>query len=263
MKVVAQSCQLLLAAAGAAAVLLCLGAAIAPADQPPADSPAPSEEQAPALAQPRETQEPAEKGLDQAPAPWLSAGVAEIVKLADAGVSAPIIGAYIENSTIAYQPTADEIIHLHKRGLPAELTIALLRRSGALRAKREAAAGAGTRTAVPPPPAPAAPTVYTCAMQPVVYPVYVPSPPSYSYWYAYSYPAYRYVSWPVYYNAGWQRPWGWRRFWHRPSYPAYFRPVYSYPLRPAVGVGRGGFGHRMLGGFARPWHQGRILGRHR
>src|SRR6266436_1159488 len=49
-----------------------------------------------------------------------SAGLYEILKMADAKVDPEVIKAYIKNSPIAYDPSAAEIIALKEHGLPAD-----------------------------------------------------------------------------------------------------------------------------------------------
>jgi hypothetical protein len=262
MRIAAQSCQVLLASLGSAAVILAVAAAVTPArkpaDPPPATNEVAAVESEPAV----ETPAPVEKGPAPAAAPWLSIGVQEIVKMADAGVRPTVLRAYIENSSIAYQPTADEVVFLHKHGLPADLVVAMLRHGGELRAKPAPVQGSAVAasTAAPVRTAPVFPAqapVYAPApvyvVTPPPAPVYVEAAPSYSYSYsyAYAYPGWSYASYPRYYS--WYRPWGtWggAGWWPRSSFHSY-APAYWSQRATSVSVGIG-FGHRYAGGFSRP-----------
>jgi hypothetical protein len=62
-----------------------------------------------------------------------SAGVDEILKMLQAGVSTNVIKAYIESSPVAYSLSAGDIIALKKRAVPDELTTAMVTRGGTLR----------------------------------------------------------------------------------------------------------------------------------
>src|SRR5258706_16044924 len=44
--------------------------------------------------------------------PYLSAGLPEVVKMHKAGVDAPVLLAFVQNSPVAYHPSAKEIIYL-------------------------------------------------------------------------------------------------------------------------------------------------------
>ena len=83
-----------------------------------------------------------------APAPSkLSAGVDEIVRLAQSGVGDEVLQAYIENSTVAYQLSVDEILYLHDLGLSAQ-TIAAIVEHGQLLQHQPAIAAANTPSSV-------------------------------------------------------------------------------------------------------------------
>jgi hypothetical protein len=60
-----------------------------------------------------------------------SAGVNEVMQMIQAGVSTEVIKAYIESSSIPYKLTATDIITLKNRGVPDELTTAMLKRGAA------------------------------------------------------------------------------------------------------------------------------------
>src|ERR1035441_5447902 len=67
------------------------------------------------------------------PAGTYSAGIADIIKMVDAKVDAPVILAYIQNSTIPYNPEAAELVALKEHGASTELLMALLHRGDELR----------------------------------------------------------------------------------------------------------------------------------
>jgi len=65
--------------------------------------------------------------------PYLSSGLPEIVKMHKAGVDASVLLAFIQNSPMAYNPSAKEIIYLRDSGISNEIISAMLRRGGELR----------------------------------------------------------------------------------------------------------------------------------
>jgi len=67
------------------------------------------------------------------PAGTYSAGIADIIQMVDAKVDAPVILAYIQNSTIPYNPEAAELVALKDHGASTELLMALLHRGDELR----------------------------------------------------------------------------------------------------------------------------------
>lgn len=58
-----------------------------------------------------------------------SSGVADILKMLDAGVSKDVIKVYIENSPAAYNLTSADLIALKERGVSDELSLTLLNRN--------------------------------------------------------------------------------------------------------------------------------------
>ena len=97
------------------------------------------------------------------PAGTYSAGIADIIKLLDAKVDAPVLLAYIQNSAIPYNPEATELIALKEHGASTETLVALLHRGDELRLQLAQAQSAAN----PPPAAPA----YDYAPQ-AAYPAY-------------------------------------------------------------------------------------------
>jgi hypothetical protein len=63
----------------------------------------------------------------------LSYGLDEIAKMIEAGVDPEVVQAFIESSTIAYAPTAEDIVHLRELGAPSPVVAALIRHGGKLR----------------------------------------------------------------------------------------------------------------------------------
>ncbi len=63
-----------------------------------------------------------------------SEGVADILKMADAGVSKGVITAYIENSDRAYKLTHEDIIALKKHNVDDEVVTLMLKRGAQIRA---------------------------------------------------------------------------------------------------------------------------------
>src|SRR5260221_9411583 len=107
------------------------------------------------------------------------------------GIDKNVIRSYIESSSGNSQPTSEEIIYLHQRGFPDDLTTALIQHSAQMRAQTPVAmpngGGAGNSSA---PIAPVAPIVQSqpnvVAQAPAyAYPQYYPE-----YVDSYSYPVY-------------------------------------------------------------------------
>jgi len=75
----------------------------------------------------------------------ISPGVTEILKMADAGVSAEVIKTYVESSPVAPQPTDDDVIAMKKHNVGDDVVTLLLKRGAEARsrtavAKQEAVA---------------------------------------------------------------------------------------------------------------------------
>jgi hypothetical protein len=153
------------------------------------------------------------------PAPWatnalpdtgvvFSPGVADVLKMMEAKVDPRVIQTYIQNSTVAYNPSVTEIIALKQRGVPDELVASMIQRGAQLRANGAQTPPPATSPVVPslPPPAMVAPTpqVPTYAYDYATVPTYPAPAPAYNYDYP-TYPPYYYNY--SYYNYGY--PWGW------------------------------------------------------
>ncbi|MGV3754625.1 MAG: DUF6600 domain-containing protein [Verrucomicrobiota bacterium] len=73
---------------------------------------------------------PGEIKQQLAPAiPNLSPGLAEIIRLAQAKVGEDVLLAYIARSTVAYNPTTEEIIYLHDLGVSDKVVAEIVKRS--------------------------------------------------------------------------------------------------------------------------------------
>jgi hypothetical protein len=145
-----------------------------------------------------------------------------VVRLVKAGVKPEIVKAFVQNSSIAYQPSAAEIIDLRDQGVPSDVLTAVLERGAQLRAQQMPGANMA-----PPPGAMPMTTPYPTspeygAYAPESYPGYDQSQsyPYSSYPYSYYYPdyytPYSYASYPYYY--WWGYPW-WGWYW--PYYYGY------------------------------------------
>ncbi|HKS37212.1 MAG TPA: hypothetical protein VJW76_08495 [Verrucomicrobiae bacterium] len=154
----------------------------------------------------------------------LSYGLDEIAKMVEAGVPPEVVEAFIDNSTIAYAPNAEDVVQLHKLGASSRVVAAVIRHGGRLREQgiREFKESQATlsqpaqRTAV-------TPAVYA----PVAAPSVQPESITYNN-YAYAYPA---VVGPGYSIQGYA---GLRRLCYpRPNYwyPRYSFPRHYFPTR--------------------------------
>jgi hypothetical protein len=183
--------------------------------------------------------------------------LSQIVKLADAGISDPVLLAYVDNSRYFPPPTADELLYLRAHKVSPEVCAAIIKRGSEL--QQWAAKAAQPRQT--PPPAYAeqpAPTAVVAAPPTVTY-VESPTPV-----YAYSYPATVYGGYPAYgYGYGYAQPFFGVGIWYsgtrnncwRPypaTYPNYHGAGYrggGPAFRAGVGAGSGSHGAPMRGGF--------------
>jgi hypothetical protein len=205
---------------------------------------------------------PANQNRDSAAKPTVSAGIADVLKMAERGVDASVIKAFVENYPVAYHASADEIITLHEAGISSEIIAALLRRSTELRtqqweanqralAQRAQAQRAAAATEMPsrPPAVTVAPQAPAPAPQVnYVYPTY-PTYPAYSYSYSYALPlsyssAYCFPPYRYSHYGYWPRSYYFPRSYYYPRTACW--P--SWPSWPSYGVGLGfrshfGFGN--------------------
>ena len=203
---------------------------------------------------------------------YLSAGVRDVVKLSKSGVDSKVIESFVQNASIPYNPTADEIIHLHKEGVADNVIAALLKRGGELR--QQAPAPIAATPPHPPPtlnpapviyqpasaPSPVGPTVYynSVISSPEAYYGSVISVPSYSY-----YQAYPCVSPGFSFSVGF--PFGYRSYSGYNNYGGY---GYGYNHSWGVGFGHGyrsfaGGNHSIRSSWSPVTHAGRGSGRSR
>ncbi|HOX55723.1 MAG TPA: hypothetical protein P5205_08865 [Candidatus Paceibacterota bacterium] len=179
-----------------------------------------------------------------APVATYSAGIADVLKLADAKVDTGVITTFIRNSSVAYNPSAAEIIALKERGVKPEILTAMLERGAEVRAQAQRA-GPATAVAAAPRDNSGAAAQYAPA-----YASYAYSAPAATYayptYYSYAYPAYDYS----YYNWGYSWPYYW---------PALSFSYGCYPYRGYCGYrypywGRHGGGNYC--GYSGYWGRG-------
>jgi hypothetical protein len=157
------------------------------------------------------------------PAGTYSPGITEIIKMLDAKLDAPVILAYIQNSTIPYDPEATELIVLKEHGASTETLVALLHRGDEVRLQLAQAQGVANPSAVAPaydyPPAAylAYPYAYDDSS-------YAPNPPT-----DYSYA----TGWPLaYWPSVGISAYGPYRYAHRHYYPRSGCPNWASAVRP-------------------------------
>lgn len=123
-----------------------------------------------------------------ASAATLSSSAAELVRLAQGGTSQDVLLAYVQNATIPFSLTADQILYLRDLGIPSDVITAMLNRDSAMRNQPQTYnynQQAYPPTVAPPAPEPApepapgpapVPDQAPPPVQPPA-PVYVSSPP--------------------------------------------------------------------------------------
>jgi hypothetical protein len=129
-----------------ATVLVGLQAALAPAQDaqkttaPPSEPTTPPAVSSPA-AKPAAVNaaqaDPSEPGAKGTARP--SAGLDEILKMLQAGVSKDVIKTYIETAPVVAPLSASDIVSLKERGLPDDVTMALMKRAAELTARTDQA----------------------------------------------------------------------------------------------------------------------------
>jgi len=143
----------------------------------------------------------------------LSPPVLEVVRMSDAGADATVLQAFVENSAVAYNLRAEEIIYLHDHGIATSVVTAMLQHGASLREQAATAQAAAASQSAPAQPEPAAPAVSNYATPPLT-PAYAASPsygyPAYypSYAYAYPYAAYAYAPF-IRFGSCYGRPYYW------------------------------------------------------
>ena len=204
-----------------------------------------NQNQPPAATEPAATPSPKTNGIKKADQPArLSFGVEEVVKMYQGGVETDVVLNYIENSSVPYHLSAEEVVHLHDIGVPSPIITTLIRHGAKVQQQANAASALIQQKATEEAKAASAyvnpypPAVYA-QPTPVVtynytYPQYVYAGyPSY-----YSYPGYCYTS-PFYFSFGYP---GYRHFYGG------FRSFPRFGFGGHVGFGRVGFGGGFHGG---------------
>jgi hypothetical protein len=191
-----------------------------------------------------------------APPAKLSFGVDEVAKMHQNGVESDVILNYIDNSSVPYHLSAEEIVKLHEMNVPSPIITALIRRGAQVQQQAATAYAQSQQKATEEAKAASAyaNTYSTSAYAPppvtyaYTYPTYVNTYPAYVYP-SYYYPNYCYS--PFYFRFGYYP--GYRHF-----YPYHYRGYASYPH---FGLGgHFGFGGRIGSGhvgFAGGFHNGR------
>jgi hypothetical protein len=91
--------------------------------------------------------------------PGLASGVSEVMKMFKGGVPADIIAGYVNNSTLSFYLSADNILSLQQQGVPAPVIMAMIQRYGELQRQT----GMAARVPVQVPAAAPAPPYYSYA----------------------------------------------------------------------------------------------------
>src|SRR3989442_11277264 len=96
--------------------------------------------QPPAATEPAAAPSPKANGINKASQPArLSFGVDEVVKMYQGGVEADVILNYIENSSVPYHLSAEEVVHLHDIGVPSQIVTTLIRHGAKVQQQANAA----------------------------------------------------------------------------------------------------------------------------
>jgi len=209
-------------------------------------------------------------GATPASAPQLSYGLDEIVKMVQSGTGTDVVLNFVENSPIAYSPTAEDVIRLKELGVPSEVTVAILKHGGKLRTQQLEAsrqnAPAPVQPPTSPPPSSVNPYSYDNSSIATTPADYTPSNTTYVYSgypaYSYVYPNWWYVGYPgywwgylwPYYNCGYyyyhgswcyaphyygygHGSWGYVPHYNNPHYNNYPRGSWGYYGRYNTGSG--------------------------
>jgi len=169
----------------------------------------------------------------------LSFGLEDVVKMVQSGVATDVVLTYIDNSTVAYYPTAEDVVQLHESRVPSQVTAELIRHGGKLRAQ-QAQANKESQSSMAQQMAPAQSysPAYNYAAQPppqTAYATYNYTYPSYVYSgypsCSYAYPAYSYVPYPSFYFS-YSTP-----FYYRHSYRHHYFHSYPRSFHSGVSVG--------------------------
>ena len=182
----------------------------------------------------------------------LSFGVSEVVKMYQGGVETDVVLNYIENSSVPYHLSAEEVVHLHAIGVPSPIITTLIRHGAKVQQQANAASAVIQQKATEEAKAasasfnPYSPTVYVQPAPAVTYsyayPTYVNTYPAYAYprYYPnyYSYPRYCYSS-PFYYRYGYssyRNCYSYGSFGHYPRYGYGFSVGARFGHSPSFGI---------------------------
>jgi len=185
----------------------------------------------------------------------LSFGVDEVVKMYQGGVETDVVLNYIENSSVPYHLSAEEVVQLHNFGVPSPIITTMIRHGAKVQQQAAVASAQMQQKATEEAKAASA---YANPYSPTVY---APTAPAVDYTYAY--PAYVNTAYPAYYYPGYYPSYySYPRYCYSPFYFSFGYPGYrhfythvgfrSYPrfgFGAHIGSGHVGFG----GGF----HNGR------
>src|SRR5437867_65709 len=122
----------------------------------------------------------------------LSFGVDEVVKMYQGGVETDVVLNYIENSSVPYHLSAEEVVHLHDIGVPSQIITTLIRHGAKVQQQANAASALIQQKATEEAKAASA---YVNPYPPAVY-----AQPTPVVTYNYTYPQYVYAGYPNYYS---------------------------------------------------------------
>ena len=109
------------------------------------DSPSAAKSSEPAPGQFPAAISPASDKTQSAP----SAGVSDILKMLEAGISKDVIKLYVETAAVPFHPTAADLILLKNRGVSDEITMAMLKRAGQPEASEKSGPSSAAGSAQP------------------------------------------------------------------------------------------------------------------
>src|SRR2546425_3217522 len=133
--------------------------------------------------QPAAAPSPKTNGTKKAAQPArLSFGVDEVVKMYQGGVESDVILNYIENSSVPYHLSAEEVVQLHDIGVPSPIITTLIRHGAKVQQQANAASALIQQKATEEAKAASA---YINPYSPAVY---APPAPAVTYAYTYDYP---------------------------------------------------------------------------
>jgi len=78
---------------------------------------------------------PTEPAKAQSKDATVSPGIADVLKMAEAGVSMTVIKAFVEKSSVPFDPSAEDLIALKERAVSDDVTAALLKRGAKVRSE--------------------------------------------------------------------------------------------------------------------------------